>query len=205
MAGCSSSFGASNVVISRNEVVWRNMWSQNFIFDGVRFRISAKEVALPIFWGKSSFRNRVDSFSVKNDWNFVVMSMSQPQPEWQSGLGAVTVSNEGGDAAVGKETRILESEDGVKTDNDGNEREVLDGSGGNGKYPNGRGGGGGGGGNGDGEDGEEEEEFGPIMKFEEVMKETEARGASLPLDMLEAAKSVGIRKVLLLRYLDLQV
>lgn len=204
MAGCSSSFGASNVVISRNEVVLRNMWSQNFIFDGVRFRTSAKEVALPIFWGKSSFRNRVDSFSVKNDWNFVVMSMSQPQPERQSGLGAVTVSNEGGDAAVGKETRILESEDGVKTDNDGNEREVLDGSGGNGKYPNGRGGGGGGGGNGDGEDGEEEEEFGPIMKFEEVMKETEARGASLPLDMLEAAKSVGIRKVLLLRYLDLQ-
>ncbi|KAK9920575.1 hypothetical protein M0R45_029128 [Rubus argutus] len=204
MAGCSSSFGASNVVISRNEVVLRNMWSQNFIFDGVRFRTSAKEVALPIFWGKSSFRNRVDSFSVKNDWNFVVMSMSQPQPERQSGLGAVTVSNEGGDAAVGKETRILESEAGVKTDNDGNEREVLDGSGGNGKYPNGRGGGGGGGGNGDGEDGEEEEEFGPIMKFEEVMKETEARGASLPLDMLEAAKSVGIRKVLLLRYLDLQ-
>lgn len=202
MAGCSSSFGASNVVISRNEVVLRNMWSQNFIFDGVRFRTSAKEVALPIFRGKSSFRNRVDSFSVKNDWNFVVMSMSQPQPERQSGLGAVTVSNEGGDAAVGKETRILESEDGVKTDNDGNKREVLDGSGGNGKYPNGRGGGGGG--NGDGEDGEEEEEFGPIMKFEEVMKETEARGASLPLDMLEAAKSVGIRKVLLLRYLDLQ-
>ncbi|CAB4315024.1 unnamed protein product [Prunus armeniaca] len=42
------------------------------------------------------------------------------------------------------------------------------------------------------------------MKFEEVMKETEARGASLPSDMIEAAKSVGIRKVLLLRYLDLQ-
>lgn len=205
MAGCSSSFGASNVVISRNEVVLRNMWSQNLIFDSVRFRSSAKEVALPMFWGKSSFRNRVDSFSVKKDWNFVVMSMSQPQPERQSGLGAVTVSNEGGDSAVGKETRILESEGGVIPDNDGNDREVLDGSGGNGKYPNG--GGGGGGGNGDGEngEGEEEEEFGPIMKFEEVMKETEARGASLPLDMLEAAKSVGIRKVLLLRYLDLQV
>lgn len=206
MAGCSSSFGASNVVISRNEVVLRNMWSQNLIFDSVRFRSSAKEVALPMFWGKSSFRNRVDSFSVKKDLNFVVMSMSQPQPERQSGLGAVTVSNEGGDAAVGKETRILESEGGVKTDNDGNDGEVLDGSGGNGKYPNGRGGGGGGGGDGDGEDGEgeEEEEFGPIMKFEEVMEEMEAQGASLPLDMLEAAKSVGIRKVLLLRYLDLQ-
>lgn len=205
MAGCSSSFGVSNVVISRNEVVLRNMWSQNLTFDSVRFRSSAKEVALPMFWGKNSFRNRVNSFLVKKDLNFVVMSVLQPQPERQSGLGAVTVSNEGGDAAVGKETRILESEGGVKPDNDGNDREVLDGSGGNGKYPNGRGGGGGG--NGDGEDGEgeEEEEFGPIMKFEEVMKETEARGASLPLDMLEAAKSVGIRKVLLLRYLDLQV
>ena len=43
------------------------------------------------------------------------------------------------------------------------------------------------------------------MKFEEVMKMTEARGATLPSDMLEAAKSVGIRKLLLLRYLDLQV
>lgn len=199
MAGCSSSFGASNVVISRNEVVLRSMWSQNLIFDSVRFRSSAKEVALPMSLGTSSFRNRV-----KKDWNFVVMSMSQPEPERQSGLGSVTVSNEGLDAALGKETRILGSEGGVKTDNDGNDQEVLDGSGGNGKYPNGRGGGGGG--NGDGEDGEgEEEEFGPIMKFEEVMKETEARGASLPLDMLEAAKSVGIRKVLLLRYLDLQV
>lgn len=204
MAGCSSSFGASNVVISRNEVVLRNMWSQNLIFDSVRFRSSAKEVALPMFWGKSSFRNRVDSFSVKKDLNFVVMSMSQPQPERQSGLGAVTVSNEGGDAAVGKETRILESEGGVKTDNDGNDGEVLDGSGGNGKYPNGRGGGGGGDGDGEDGEGEEEEEFGPIMKFEEVMEEMEAQGASLPLDMLEAAKSVGIRKVLLLRYLDLQ-
>ncbi|KAK1298647.1 hypothetical protein QJS10_CPB14g00715 [Acorus calamus] len=40
--------------------------------------------------------------------------------------------------------------------------------------------------------------------FEEVMRETEARGASLPSDMLEAAKAVGLRKVLMLRYLDLQ-
>lgn len=63
--------------------------------------------------------------------------------------------------------------------------------------------GGGGDGGGDGVD-PEEEEFGPILKFDEVMKETEARGAKLPSDMLEAAKSVGIRKVLLDRYLDLQ-
>lgn len=44
-----------------------------------------------------------------------------------------------------------------------------------------------------------------MMRFEEVMRETEARGATLPADMLEAAKSTGIRKVILFRYLDLQV
>lgn len=76
---------------------------------------------------------------------------------------------------------------------------------------NGNGGNGGGGGDDGGDDGEdeadkaEEKEFGPILKFEEVMKETERRGITLPEDMLEAAKSVGIRKLFLLRYLDLQV
>ncbi|KAF5177673.1 Reticulata protein [Thalictrum thalictroides] len=62
----------------------------------------------------------------------------------------------------------------------------------------------------DGDKGKEdngEEEFGPVLKFEEVMKEIEARGGdgiTLPFDMLEAAKTVGIPKLLLLRYLDLQ-
>lgn len=68
-----------------------------------------------------------------------------------------------------------------------------------------RAGGGDGGDEGDGEDGSDEAEFGPVMKFEEVIRETEARGASLPPDLLEAAKSIGIRRVLLSRYLDLQV
>ncbi|KAK0605796.1 hypothetical protein LWI29_030805 [Acer saccharum] len=67
----------------------------------------------------------------------------------------------------------------------------------------GSGGGGGGGDGGEGGD-QEEDEFGPIMKFEEVMKETEARGVTLPSDMVEAAKTTGIRKMFLLRYLDLQ-
>lgn len=64
---------------------------------------------------------------------------------------------------------------------------------------------------GDGEDGrgggdnDEEKEFGPILKFEEVIKETKARGVELPSDMLEAAKTTGIRELLLERYLDLQV
>ncbi|EFH39744.1 hypothetical protein ARALYDRAFT_356475 [Arabidopsis lyrata subsp. lyrata] len=78
-----------------------------------------------------------------------------------------------------------------------------DGSGGNGGFNNG-GGGGGNGGEGDGEEDYEEKESGPLLKFEEVMRETEARGATLPSDMLEAAKTFGIRKLLLLRYLDLQ-
>lgn len=37
------------------------------------------------------------------------------------------------------------------------------------------------------------------------MKETERRGVTLQEDMLEAAKSVGIWKLFLLRHLDLQV
>ncbi|XWS52920.1 hypothetical protein CRYUN_Cryun11dG0114100 [Craigia yunnanensis] len=62
-----------------------------------------------------------------------------------------------------------------------------------------------GGGGGDECDDEEEREFGPILKFEEVMKEAEARGVKLPSDMMEAAKITGIRKLFLLRYLDLQI
>lgn len=78
-------------------------------------------------------------------------------------------------------------------------------AGGNDNLPPPNDGGGNGGGGGDDADDYEEAEFGPIMKFEEVMKEAEARGATLPNDMLEAAKSVGIRRLLLLRYLELQV
>ena len=55
----------------------------------------------------------------------------------------------------------------------------------------------------DGDD-HEEEEFKPILRFEEVMRETRARGTSFPSNMLTAAKSVGIQRVLILRYLDLQ-
>ncbi|GFZ17819.1 reticulata-like protein, putative [Actinidia rufa] len=66
-------------------------------------------------------------------------------------------------------------------------------------------GGGGRGGERDGEEGDdEEEEFGPPMKFEEVMREAQMRGASLPSDMLEAAKSMGFCRLVPTRYLDLQ-
>ncbi|XP_068644040.1 protein RETICULATA, chloroplastic-like [Aristolochia californica] len=76
----------------------------------------------------------------------------------------------------------------------------FNGRGGNGKFPPG----GGGGGDDHGEEDKEEEEFGPLLKYDEVIKETKARGVNLPLDMLDAAKKIGIRKVLLSRYLDLQ-
>lgn len=89
--------------------------------------------------------------------------------------------------------------------------DVDDGAGGNGKLPPAGGGGGdgengGGGGGGDGDEGEDE--FGPILSFDQVVQEAEKRGVSLPslpADMVEAAKSVGIQKLLLLRYLDMQV
>lgn len=76
------------------------------------------------------------------------------------------------------------------------------GDGGNGKFP--FGGGGGGGGEGD-EGGGEEDEFGPIMKYDDVLIEAESRGAVLPADMVEAAKSTGLRRLILTRYLDLEV
>ncbi|CAN1294504.1 Protein RETICULATA-RELATED 1, chloroplastic [Linum perenne] len=72
--------------------------------------------------------------------------------------------------------------------------------GGNGGSP---GGGDGFGGGDDGDDGEEDE-FGPIMKLDDVIRETEARGAKLPVDMLAAAETSGIREKFLLRYLELQ-
>lgn len=88
---------------------------------------------------------------------------------------------------------------------------TSDGSGGDGYtggFPTGGGGGNDDGGSEDGgaeHDDEDKNEFGPIMKFEEVMKEAETRGATLPMDMLEAAKITGLRRLILTRYLDLQV
>ncbi|CAD6220555.1 unnamed protein product [Miscanthus lutarioriparius] len=86
--------------------------------------------------------------------------------------------------------------------------DVDDGAGGNGKLPPAGGGGGGDGENGGGGDGDEgEDEFGPILSFDQVVQEAEKRGVSLPslpADMVEAAKSVGIQKLLLLRYMDMQ-
>ncbi|CAH9097322.1 unnamed protein product [Cuscuta epithymum] len=74
-------------------------------------------------------------------------------------------------------------------------------SGGNGRFPSGNGGGG----EGENEGNDDEDEFGPIMKFEDVMREVEKRCANLPDDMLEIAKAMGLRRLILTRYLDLQI
>lgn len=186
MTGCSSRLGLLHFVNLQNEII-----SKNF----------AKEVAFPVF----VVQNRSRYLSMEKKHNLTVMNMLQPKP-LHSGVAVTRVSKQEGDLSVGKDVRILENAYSSKTDSEYGDGNTHDGSGGNGKFPNGGGGGGGGGGGSDdhGEDDKEEEEFGPIMKFEEVIKEVEARGVSLPLDMLEAAKSVGIRKLLLLRYLDLQ-
>ncbi|XP_023753051.1 protein RETICULATA-RELATED 1, chloroplastic [Lactuca sativa] len=86
------------------------------------------------------------------------------------------------------------------------DRESGGGDDGNGNSPPGNGGNGGGdeGGGGGNEDDHEEKEFGPLMKFDEVMKVAETQGVNLPPDMLEAAKATGLRKLILTRYMDLQ-
>lgn len=83
-------------------------------------------------------------------------------------------------------------------------RTVDGGDGGNGKggFPSDNNGGGD---DGDGGGDYDEKEFGPIVKFDEVVKEAEKLGAKLPIDMLEAAKTTGIRRLILSRYLDMQV
>lgn len=85
---------------------------------------------------------------------------------------------------------------------------IVSAGGGDDVPPGNKGGGGGGkggdGGGGGGDGDENEEELGPVLNYNEVMKEVEARGATLPPDMLEAAKTIGIRRLYLLRYLDLQ-
>uniref|UniRef100_A0A0V0IDA0 Putative ovule protein n=1 Tax=Solanum chacoense TaxID=4108 RepID=A0A0V0IDA0_SOLCH len=82
-------------------------------------------------------------------------------------------------------------------------RTVDGGDGGNGKggFPSDNNGGGD---DGDGGGDYDEKEFGPIVKFDEVVKEAEKLGAKLPIDMLEAAKTTGIRRLILSRYLDMQ-
>lgn len=108
---------------------------------------------------------------------------------------------------MGKAFNITQDTENISSKQDNNIPKFnsdlqVDGGDGNGNLPP-NGGGSNGGGN-DGENDEYDDEFGPIMKFEDVMKESEARGVTLPPNMLEAAKTVGIQELILSRYLDLQ-
>lgn len=73
---------------------------------------------------------------------------------------------------------------------------------GNGNFRGGRGGGGDNEGNQDRND--DGSEYGPILSAAEVFKEAKSRGVVLPSDMAEAARSPGLRQLLLSRYLNLQ-
>ncbi|KAK8683385.1 hypothetical protein V6N13_039446 [Hibiscus sabdariffa] len=109
-------------------------------------------------------------------------------------MGNTSSSLEGVKGSFDDESSVLEIGNGDQPKND------FSGGGGGGN----EGGGSFGGGDGGEGDNEDEREFGPILKFEDVMRESNARGVELPSDMLEAAKSNGLRKLFLLRYLDLQ-
>ncbi|KAM0948332.1 hypothetical protein DsansV1_C07g0077201 [Dioscorea sansibarensis] len=153
--------------------------------------LSWKEMVVPV-----SFRVETTVNEKKGRWDFQIIS--KLQSSGKDGSNDVTVSMLLNDGDVSLERGAAVSEKNHFPDtgcgNGGAE------SGGNGKFPPG---GGGGGGN-HNEDDKEEDEFGPVLKLDEIIRETESRGVELPSDMLEAAKTVGIQKVLLERYLDLQ-
>ncbi|KAG5037680.1 hypothetical protein AAZX31_07G130300 [Glycine max] len=201
MAGCSSNFAVARFANVRKEVVLGNE-ETNLI--RLSFRGVLNESAFQVLRGSKCGRSCVP---MQEKAMFLIMSMSQPsaENESQSAVTSIGLSEGGGDNVLSNDDGTWDSEPDSKNERNDDNGVVLDGSGGNGNFGSGGAGDGSGGGGGD-DDGNdnEEEEFGPILKYDEVMRETEARGATLPLDMIEAAKSVGIRKVLLLRYLDLQ-
>ncbi|XP_051132053.1 protein RETICULATA, chloroplastic-like [Andrographis paniculata] len=142
----------------------------------------------------------------------MVVNQMNPELEQQSSISVPTVNKEGDRDYMEMDANVLGKGYAYVPENQNDDanggmggNDITDGSGGNGKFSGGGGGGGGGGDNWDNSsDDYEEKEFGPLLKFDEVIRETESRGASLPADMLEAAKTMGLRKVLLQRYLDLQ-
>lgn len=201
MAGCSSNFGVLRVVNLSKEAVSRKLRNQNLSSNSLSFRNVLKDASFPIFCGNKCCRY----VSLQKKERIVKMNMSQPLDESHFGVTTTEVS-EGEGEGLKNNHKIWDNGSDSKTDSYDNSGVIDDGNVGNGSFGSGGAGGGGGSGGG-GDDGgdEEEEEFGPILKYDEVMSETNARGATLPPDMLEAAKSVGIREVLLRRYLDLQV
>lgn len=186
--GCSSVLGLTHFLNLRNVVVPK-----------------APRSYVMISHVQSLSRLKVSCQCYEKKQSFLVVSLLNPEGEPHSGAKVRTVAKESNTSSVGKDTKILQNNhlpsNNTQVDNGGGGDLFSGGDGGNGKFSGGRGGGGG---SDNGGNDEEEKDFGPLLKFEEVVRETESRGASLPSDMLEAAKSVGIRKVLLLRYLELQ-
>ena len=186
--GCSTGFGGSHFLNLQNELVLKSP-RLNVIFSEAQ--------------SLSRVRSSCQHGSYKKKQSFLVMSLLNPERKAHSGAKVSTASKETNSGSIGKDANILESNylprNNTESDNGGG-GDLFSGDGGNGKFSSG-----GGGGSDNGGNDEEEKEFGPLLKFEEVLRETEARGASLPAGMLEAANSVEIRKVLLLGYLDLQV
>lgn len=201
MAGCSSNFGVAHGVCVGKEIVLRKNVNQYSSFSSLSFRsVLLKEAAFPAICVNKCGGSYV---SIQKKQTFLIMCMSQPPAESQPAATTVELSEGGGDCVVGKEQKNWDSEPDSKTDGNDNNGVLFDGSGGNGSFGNG--GAGDRSDGGDDDDDKEEGEFGPMLKYDEVLRETEARGVTLPFDMLEAAKSVGIPKLLLLRYLDLEV
>ncbi|KAK2360858.1 protein RETICULATA-RELATED 4, chloroplastic [Trifolium repens] len=204
MAGCSSNFGVARVVSVGKEAVLRKNVNQYSSFSSLSFRsVMLNEAAFPAICVNNCGGSHV---SKQKKRTFLTMCLSQPQAESQPVVTTIELSEGGGDSVVGKEHKILNSESDSKSVGNDSNGVVFDSSGGNGSFGSGGAGdGSGGGGGGGGDDDEKEEgEFGPMLKLDEVLRETEARGVTLPFDMLEAAKTVGIPKLLLLRYLDLE-
>ncbi|XP_020590199.1 protein RETICULATA, chloroplastic-like [Phalaenopsis equestris] len=136
-------------------------------------------------------------FFEKKRRKLAARSELQPIASADSGDLRISIKEAEKDISLQKENGSLDLESSPKLDlgnGDGGH------SSGNGKFPPG-----GGGDSNDHENNDDkEDEFGPVLKFEEVIKETESRHAVLPSDMFEAAKTVGIQKVILLRYLEMQ-
>lgn len=190
MAGCSSSAGIARFKNLQHGIsLSRGFGASSLMFN--RFQ------NLNVNW----FRTNGNLLCDNKRLRLVIVNASNPAAEPQPVVVETTTTEAIDGHYVGKDDRIGEKNYVPTPDSGGGD--FIDGSGGNGNgNGNGKFSGGGGGDNNGGDN--EDEEFGPILKFEEVILEAETQGISLPADMLEAAKTVGLRKVFLLRYLDLQ-
>ncbi|XP_042512892.1 protein RETICULATA, chloroplastic-like [Macadamia integrifolia] len=203
MAFRSSSFRSSLLANLSNKIGLMEQWKENCTVEVRLLGRSRNGIKAPVLLISSKCKR--NNFPQRDRIRFAVRSMSEMESVPESGDPEVTVLEQDVNASLGNDSRIPRRSFTLDTDNGGDGKYSLGSSdGGNGKTPSGGGGGGAGGSDGHGEGDHEEEELGSVMKFEEVMKEAEARGVSLPSDMLQAAKTVGLRKVLLNRYLDLQ-